>query len=108
MLEIFTGKRPTDSSFVDNLSLHSYVQVALQDQQVASVVDQRLLPVQDQESQGKTSSFCSTTEMIVSCITSVLQIGILCSKEVPTDRLLIGDALRELHGVKDKYNQIHY
>ncbi|KAF8659537.1 hypothetical protein HU200_058287 [Digitaria exilis] len=38
----------------------------------------------------------------------VLLIGILCSKEVPTDRLLIGDALRELHGVKDKYKWIHY
>ncbi|KAF8666417.1 hypothetical protein HU200_053525 [Digitaria exilis] len=108
LLEIFTGKRPTDSSFVDDLSLHSYVQVALQDQQVASVVDQRLLPVQDQESHGKTCSSSSTTEMILFCIASVLQIGILCSKEVPTDRLLIGDALRELHGVKDKYNWIHY
>ncbi|TVU32318.1 hypothetical protein EJB05_24043, partial [Eragrostis curvula] len=108
LLEIFTGKRPTDSSFVDGLNLHGYVQLALQDQQVASVVDQRLLPVQDQESEGRTSSSSSTTEMILTCITSVLQIGIMCSKEVPTDRLLIGEALRELHGVKDKYNRIHH
>ncbi|TVU32317.1 hypothetical protein EJB05_24042, partial [Eragrostis curvula] len=107
LLEMFTGKRPTDDSFMDDLSLHSYVQVALQAQQVTSVVDQRLLPVQDQESKGRTSSSSSTTETILSCITSVLQIGILCSKEVPTDRLHIGDALRELHGVKDKYNRIH-
>ncbi|TVU02251.1 hypothetical protein EJB05_52245, partial [Eragrostis curvula] len=107
LLEIFTGKRPTDCCFVDELSLHSYVQLALQDQQVANVIDQRLLPVEDQESEGRPSSSSSTTEMILSCTIAVLHIGILCSKEVPIDRLLIGDALRELHGVKDKYNRIH-
>nr|XP_034581709.1 receptor kinase-like protein Xa21 isoform X1 [Setaria viridis] len=49
LLEIFTGKRPTDSNFVQDLNLHRYVQIALQDQQVTSVVDQQLLPVQDPE-----------------------------------------------------------
>ncbi|TKW08558.1 hypothetical protein SEVIR_6G033318v4 [Setaria viridis] len=43
LLEIFTGKRPTDSDFVQDLNLHRYVQIALQDQQVTSVVDQKLL-----------------------------------------------------------------
>lgn len=89
---------------MEDLNLHSYVQLALQDQQVASVVDQQLLPVQDEEHEGRTSS--STREMIIACIASVLQIGILCSKELPADRLQIVDALRELHGVKDRYNRI--
>ncbi|GJM91010.1 hypothetical protein PR202_ga07345 [Eleusine coracana subsp. coracana] len=101
------GKRPTDSSFGEGLSLHSYVQLALQDQQVASVVDQQLLPVQDQEHEGRTSSSSCTRETIVACIASVLQIGILCSKELPTNRLLIVDALRQLHGVKERYNRMH-
>ncbi|XP_034600023.1 receptor kinase-like protein Xa21 [Setaria viridis] len=107
LLEIFTGKRPTDSDFVQDLNLHRYVQIALQDQQVTSVVDQQLLPVQDPELEGRTSSSSSTREIAVACVTSILQIGILCSKELPTDRLLIGDALRELHRIKDNYNQLH-
>ncbi|TKW08540.1 hypothetical protein SEVIR_6G033270v4 [Setaria viridis] len=117
LLEIFTGKRPTDSDFVQDLNLHRYVQIALQDQQVTSVVDQQLLPVQDPELEGRTSSSSSTREITVACVTSILQIGILCSKELPTDRLLIGDALRELHRIgdalrelhriKDNYNQLH-
>nr|XP_034600021.1 receptor kinase-like protein Xa21 [Setaria viridis] len=107
LLEIFTGKRPTDSDFVQDLNLHRYVQIALQDQQVTSVVDQQLLPVQDPELEGRTSSSSSTREIIVACVTSILQIGILCSKELPKDRLLIGDALRELHRIKDNYNQLH-
>lgn len=104
LLEIFTGKRPTD---MQDLNLHRYVELALQDQKVASVVDYQLLPVQDQEHEGRTCSSSSTREMIVACIASILHIGILCSKELPTDRLLIGDALRELHGVKDMYNRKH-
>ncbi|RCV29717.1 hypothetical protein SETIT_6G034700v2 [Setaria italica] len=107
LLEIFTGKRPTDSDFVQDLNLHRYVQIALQDQQVTSVVDQQLLPEQDPELEGRTSSSSSTREIIVACVTSILHIGILCSKELPTDRLLIGDALRELHRIKDNYNQLH-
>ncbi|WVZ53571.1 hypothetical protein U9M48_004491, partial [Paspalum notatum var. saurae] len=78
-----------------------YVQMALQDQQVAGVVDQQLLLVQDQEYEARICSSSSTKEMIVACIASILQIGILCSKELPTDHLIISDALRELQGVKD-------
>ncbi|RCV29721.1 hypothetical protein SETIT_6G035000v2 [Setaria italica] len=100
LLEIFTGKRPTDSDFVQDLNLHRYVQIALQDEQVTSVV-------QDPELEGRTSSSSSTREIIVACVTSILHIGILCSKELPIDRLLIGDALRALHRIKDNYNQLH-
>ncbi|CAL5010756.1 unnamed protein product [Urochloa decumbens] len=107
LLEIFTGKRPTDNDFVQDLNLHKYVQMALQDQQVASVVDQQLLPVQDPEHKGETCSSSTTRERTVACVSSILQIGILCSKELPTDRLLIDDALRELHRVRDGYNQMH-
>lgn len=91
-----------------DLNLHRYVELALQDQKVASVVDHQLqLPVQDQEDEGRTCSTSSTREMIVACIASILHIGVLCSKELARDRLLIGDALRELHGVKDMYNRKH-
>ncbi|GJN02907.1 hypothetical protein PR202_ga20299 [Eleusine coracana subsp. coracana] len=84
-----------------------YVQVALQEEQVANVVDQQLLSIKDQEYEGRTSSSSSTTEMTVACVTSVLQIGILCSKELPADRLPISDVLRELHSIKDRYNYMH-
>ncbi|GJN27594.1 hypothetical protein PR202_gb15628 [Eleusine coracana subsp. coracana] len=104
LLEIFTGKRPTDDNFVQDLNLHRYVQVALQEEQVANVVDQQLLSIKDQEHEGRTSSSSSTMEMTVACVTSVLQVGILCSKELPADRLPISDVLRELHSIKDRYN----
>uniref|UniRef100_A0A0E0MMN4 Receptor kinase-like protein Xa21 n=1 Tax=Oryza punctata TaxID=4537 RepID=A0A0E0MMN4_ORYPU len=108
LLEIFTGKRPTDADIVQDLGLHRYVQITLRDHQVASVIDEQLLlSVQDGENKGRASngsSSSSTREvMIVAYIASILHIGIRCSEEVPTDRLLICDALRELQGVDDKY-----
>ncbi|KAF7109868.1 hypothetical protein CFC21_110063 [Triticum aestivum] len=91
LLELFTGKRPTDGEFLQDLNLHSYAEVALRDQ-AANLVDLCLL-----------SSLEEGTTMRAACITSVLQIGILCSKELPTDRMQIGDATRELLAIRDKY-----
>lgn len=91
LLELFTGKRPTDGEFLHDLNLHSYVEIALRDQ-ASNLVDLCLL-----------SSLEEGTTMRAACITSVLHIGILCSKELPTDRMQIGDATRELLAIRDKY-----
>ncbi|KAM3212288.1 hypothetical protein ACQJBY_065395 [Aegilops geniculata] len=90
LLELFTGKRPTDGEFLQDLNLHSYVEIALRDQ-ATNLVDLCLLSSQEEG-----------TNMRAACITSVLQIGILCSKELPTDRMQIGDATRELLAIRDK------
>ena len=41
--------------------------------------------------------------VIIACITSILQVGICYSDEVPTDRPSIGDALKELQAIRDKF-----
>ncbi|XBI62934.1 hypothetical protein VPH35_043446 [Triticum aestivum] len=91
LLELLTGKRPTDGEFLQDLNLHSYVEIALRDQ-ATNLVDLCLL-----------SSLEEGTKMRAACINSVLHIGILCSKELPTDRMQIGDATRELLAIRDKY-----
>lgn len=101
LLEMFTGKRPTDGEFVQDLNLHRYIEIALRDQ-AANVVDQYLLSTME-VGNGKNSTTSSITEMRIACITSILHIGILCSKELPTDRMQISDAMRELLGIRDKY-----
>ncbi|XP_028116307.1 receptor kinase-like protein Xa21 [Camellia sinensis] len=56
-LEMFTGKRPTDNMFNDNLSLHNFVKMALPEQ-VTSIVDPTLF--QGREI-GKASSSTNNT-----------------------------------------------
>ncbi|KAM0925011.1 hypothetical protein ACQ4PT_004496 [Festuca glaucescens] len=101
LLELFTGKRPTDGELLQDLNLHRYVEIALRDK-ATNIVDMCLL-----SSLGKGTEIASAAEsaaeMRTACITSVLHIGILCSKEIPTDRMQIGDATRELLAIRDKY-----
>ncbi|XP_047091786.1 receptor kinase-like protein Xa21 [Lolium rigidum] len=101
LLELFTGKRPTDSEFLQDLNLHRFVEIALRDQ-VTNMMDLCLLSSLG-EGTEITPAAESASEMRTACITSVLHIGILCSKEVPTERMQIADATRELLGIKDKY-----
>ncbi|TKW37274.1 hypothetical protein SEVIR_1G036500v4 [Setaria viridis] len=100
LLEMFTGKRPTDNDFGEAIGLRSYVQMSLP-HSTAIIIDHQLLTEMEG---GEASNFNSSiiSEMIMACITSVLQVGIRCSEETPTDRPPIGDALRELQAVRDK------
>ncbi|XP_039841633.1 receptor kinase-like protein Xa21 [Panicum virgatum] len=100
LLETFTGKRPTDSEFVQALGLRKYVEMALPER-VANIIDQNLLQeVEDCEARSTTS--CSNEDIKISCIISILRIGTSCSAEMPTDRPWIGDALKELESIRDK------
>ncbi|KAK2976313.1 hypothetical protein RJ640_003029 [Escallonia rubra] len=42
LLEMFTGTRPTDSTFIDNFSLHNYVKFALPSR-VMEIVDSTII-----------------------------------------------------------------
>lgn len=101
LLEMFIGKRPTGSEFGEVLNLHNYVQMALPDK-VFDIVDQHLLS-NDNDGEGRTSNSDRIREMRIACITSILKIGISCSKETPIDRMQIGDALKELRTISDKF-----
>ncbi|XP_015626358.1 receptor kinase-like protein Xa21 isoform X2 [Oryza sativa Japonica Group] len=102
LLEMFTGKRPTNSEFGDVLTLHEYVETALPDQ-TTSVIDQSLLDA-TWNSEGTAQKYHDIEEIRTECIVSILKVGILCSKEIPTDRMQIGDALRELQAIRDRFD----
>jgi serine/threonine protein kinase len=101
LLELFTGKRPTSSEFGEVLSVHKYVQMALPDQ-AGNVIDQDILKAGN-NGKETVGNYHNSEDMRISHIISILQIGILCSKEAPSERIQIGDALRELQTIRDKF-----
>ncbi|XP_040376794.1 receptor kinase-like protein Xa21 [Oryza brachyantha] len=103
LLEMLTGKRPTNSEFGEVLTLHEYVERALPDQ-TTSIIDQGLLNA-TWNSEGTAQKYHNIEEIRIECIVSILNVGILCSKEMPTDRMQIGDALRELHAIRDRFHK---
>ncbi|KAI4308549.1 hypothetical protein L6164_031608 [Bauhinia variegata] len=96
LLEMFTGRRPTEEMFMDDFNLHSYVNVALPEK-LLQVIDPILAQEGTAEQNGETSSYQTN---IKRCILSVLEVGLTCSKESPEERMKIGDAIRQLQMIK--------
>ncbi|XP_058217300.1 probable LRR receptor-like serine/threonine-protein kinase At3g47570 [Rhododendron vialii] len=104
LLEMFTGKRPTDSMFSGTMSLHSFAKMALPDQ-VATIVDPTLFQQRDM---GEASSSLYTPDrsspsshQIHECLVSILKVGIACSQELPTDRMDINAVVSQLHAIRN-------
>ncbi|XVE50330.1 hypothetical protein DITRI_Ditri01bG0153500 [Diplodiscus trichospermus] len=106
LLEMFTGKRPTDELFKDGLTLHHFAKMAFPDQ-VLEVVDPLILARNNQELTARSSKNPRNAHMeetkIKECLISVLRVAITCSVESPKDRVDIEDVAKELHFIRDKY-----
>ncbi|KAK4394050.1 putative LRR receptor-like serine/threonine-protein kinase [Sesamum angolense] len=78
LLEIFTNRRPTDDSLKEYVTLHNFVSTALPDG-VMEIITDPLIQIEHDKNINK----------IKDCMVSVLSIGVACSKDLPSDRMLI-------------------
>ncbi|XP_061999362.1 probable LRR receptor-like serine/threonine-protein kinase At3g47570 [Rosa rugosa] len=101
LLEMFTGKRPTDHMFNDSLNLHNYVKTALPE--LVSEISESLLLQEGTTNVAEAhrqSRLSVRAQKIEECLTLILGIGIACSVESPTNRKDISDAASELQSIK--------
>ncbi|KAL6135417.1 hypothetical protein ACLB2K_067645 [Fragaria x ananassa] len=91
LLEMFTGKKPTDHIFVDSLNLHNYVKMAFGNR-VSGIADSSLVQ------EGNLSQ--STNDAFEERLSSILEIGVACSVESPPDRKNISDVVSELKKIR--------
>ena len=98
LLELFTGKRPTDGMFIDGLDLHKLAKSALPER-VMEIVDQNLL----EEEEGAPINYLKQmkSEKISKCLSLIFRIGVACSEQLPRERMTIADVVKELHLIKD-------
>ena len=95
LLEIFTGKKPTDDMFREGLNLHELAKSALLDVVIA-ILDPVLL--QDVGAMEANTN----CDILMECLTSIVGIGVSCSEETPTGRLIISDVALELCSIRNK------
>ncbi|KAK2973700.1 LOW QUALITY PROTEIN: hypothetical protein RJ640_027079 [Escallonia rubra] len=81
LLEMFTGKRPTDSMFIDNFSLHNYVKFALPDR-VMEIIDSMII-LKEMEGLNENRHGEGEYAKLKSCLESIL----ICSAEWPHERM---------------------
>jgi receptor kinase-like protein len=92
-LETVTGMRPSASEFVEGLSIHEYVNVAVHNR-VMDTVDRRLS--MDLENVLHTMGDSSYKRTIDS-VASLLRLGVSCTQEFPSCRIPTGGIIKELH-----------
>uniref|UniRef100_A0A0E0F8T9 non-specific serine/threonine protein kinase n=1 Tax=Oryza meridionalis TaxID=40149 RepID=A0A0E0F8T9_9ORYZ len=106
VLEVFTGKRPTDPMFIGGLTLRLWVSQSFPENLI-NVADEHLL--QDEETRicfdhQNTSLGSSSTSRSNSFLTSIFELGLLCSSESPEQRMAMNDAVSKLKGIKKDYS----
>ena len=124
LLEMFTGRRPTDDMFKDGLDLHNFIKMTLS-KRLIQVVDPMLLPREVEEMGVATTTMMATKEDdndseiveeanniedsrhidvdMQKCLLSILNIGILCSLESPKERINMEEVIKELQLIKSTF-----
>ncbi|XP_030964821.1 probable LRR receptor-like serine/threonine-protein kinase At3g47570 [Quercus lobata] len=115
VLEMFTGRRPTNDMFRDGLNLHNFVKMALP-KRLVQIVDPLLLPREATE-MGETTATIIAKEKVDNnddnskqidanmqkFLLSIFNIGILCSMESPKKRMSMEEVLKELQLIKNTF-----
>ncbi|WZY81033.1 hypothetical protein YC2023_027417 [Brassica napus] len=91
ILEMFSGKRPTDEMFGGDFTLRSCIRSALPEQ-VLDVADELILH------NGLRIGFPAAE-----CLTKVLEVGLRCSEESPGNRLGMSEVVKELISIKEMF-----
>ncbi|KAI8523593.1 hypothetical protein RHMOL_Rhmol13G0086100 [Rhododendron molle] len=96
LLEIFTGRKPTDTTFVDVQNIHHFTKAALPER-VREIAEPSLFSEvggddDDNTREGK----------INDCLVAVLTIGVSCSMEPPRERMDMRDVVAELCRIRTK------
>ncbi|CAN0929290.1 Probable LRR receptor-like serine/threonine-protein kinase At3g47570 [Linum grandiflorum] len=110
LLELFTGKRPTDETFRDGLSLHNVVMSALSEQRTFEVVDPVLLNELLRRLTAHHNNTSNSSEEarkdLEELMSSILEIGVSCSLDIPEERISMVDVLSRLTAVKKKVRPV--
>ncbi|XP_057448806.1 receptor kinase-like protein Xa21 isoform X2 [Lotus japonicus] len=95
VLEMLTGRRPTDEMFEDGQNLHKFVEISFPDN-LSQILDPSLAPTDVEAAIEDTS--------VEKCLASLFRIGLACSLESPKERMSIVDVTRELNMIKKAFH----
>ena len=104
LLEMFTGRQPTDELFRDDLNLHNFVKLALSGRAM-EILDQSVFNKVG-ENKNIVTCWSDWTCEHTECLILVFQIGLACSVESPGDRTNMRRVALELLLTKGKFLSI--
>ena len=106
LLEMFTGKRPTDEMFKDGLNLHNFVKIALPER-ISEVLDPLFVAGgegEEEEEEITNEGICILVDIkkdqLQDSLTEILRIGVACSLESPRERMKLRNVIKELQLIR--------
>ena len=100
LLEMFTGKRPTDRMFKDERDLRNFASTALPDG-ISEIVDPTLLEGEERDSEDGIYGGDDQDQTARESLISIVEIGVACGSKVPGERRKIDDVATELRQIRD-------
>ncbi|CAM8899421.1 unnamed protein product [Rhodiola kirilowii] len=104
LLELITGKRPTDDMFNNEMSLRTFCERALPDH-VHEIVDECLVN-ELREATAKQKNPKEFKSQWYTFLTSFVEVGLSCSMDSWRDRMDIQSAIKCLMRIKEKYDPV--
>ncbi|KAM3212262.1 hypothetical protein ACQJBY_065376 [Aegilops geniculata] len=107
ILEMLTGKRPTDEMFKDGLTLYKFVENSFP-QKIEEILDPRVVPGYRDEGEDAGGDLDRETHPMVAmnCIIKLIELGLLCSAETPKDRPTIQHIYNEVITIKESFSAL--
>jgi serine/threonine protein kinase len=122
VLEMFTGKRPTDKLFKDGFNLYNFVNMALP-AKLMQIVDPNLLTrevaaeeddynnddhndIEAVEERVLMENLSQINSNVQKCLLSIFKVGLACSLATPNERMKMEDVTRELYRIKNDFLQV--
>ncbi|XP_039158860.1 probable LRR receptor-like serine/threonine-protein kinase At3g47570 [Eucalyptus grandis] len=102
LLEMFTGIRPTDVMFKDGWTLHEFVKTTLLEGTV-KILDPSLLSSEHLAAIDGSQIGDVEKVRFEEGVVAIMRIGVLCSEEIPVERMDMANALSELRAVREKF-----
>ncbi|KAF7037338.1 hypothetical protein CFC21_047734 [Triticum aestivum] len=104
MLEVFTGKRPTDPLFYEELSLRQWVTEAFPTRLI-DVVDNEVLShgIKSDCHDGNDSTSREQSIILNTCLASVIEFSLQCSSTISDERTAMDKVVVKLNKVKVDY-----
>ncbi|XP_073109560.1 receptor kinase-like protein Xa21 [Elaeis guineensis] len=105
LLEMLTGKKPTDDVFKNGFNLHKFVSKAFPER-IVEILDPQILQEEWEEANNNSRNENAARMRTRRCITSLLRIGLSCSKESPKERIDMRDVANKLNTTKDRLSVV--
>lgn len=100
LLEMITGRRPTDEMFKDGMNLRNFVESSLPEK-----IDEILEPNLTGYHEGEDTNQAMVEMQI--CAMKLAELGLRCSEMSPKDRPTMEDVYAEILAIKDEFSALY-